>query len=70
VSRIIEAEELVKEDLDYVCVLIDEKNGIDYTRRKAIERIETAKHQLVIFPEGEARQALFALAEYVVSRNK
>ena len=37
VSRIIEAEELNKEDLDYVCALIDEKNGIEYTRSRATE---------------------------------
>jgi len=70
VSRIIEAEELAKEDLDYVCHLIDAKEGIDYTRVKAIERIDRAKRQLSIFPDGEARRALFTLADYVVSRNK
>ncbi|MCD6582218.1 MAG: polyprenyl synthetase family protein [Desulfuromusa sp.] len=70
ISRIIEAEELTKEDLDYVCGLIDEKKGIDYTRRKATERIERAKQKLVLFPDCEARQALFTLADYVVSRNK
>ncbi len=70
VSRIIEAEELTKEDLDYVCHLIDAKDGIDYTRVKAIERIDRAKRQLAIFPDGEARRALFTLADYVVSRSK
>ncbi len=70
VSRIIEAEELKKEDLDYICCLIDAKDGIDYTRSKAIERINSAKQQLSIFPDCEARQALFTLADYVVSRNK
>ncbi len=70
ISRIIEAEELVKEDLDYVCHLIDAKDGIDYTRVKAIERIDRAKRQLSIFPDGEARRALFTLADYVVSRSK
>ncbi len=70
VSRIIEAEELTKEDLDYVCHLIDAKDGIDYTRVKAIERIDRAKRQLSIFPDGEARRALFTLADYVVSRSK
>ena len=70
ISRIIEAEELTKEDLDYICVLIDAKGGIDYTRSKAIERIERAKQQLAQFPDCEARAALFTLADYVVSRNK
>ena len=70
ISRIIDAEELSKEDLDYVCTLIDEKDGISYTRNRAIKRIEKAKQQLALFPDGESKQALFTLADYVVSRNK
>jgi len=70
IARIIDAEELVTADLDYICALIDAKNGIDYTRRKATERIEQAKQKLTLFADGEARQALFTLADYVVSRNK
>jgi len=70
VSRIIEAEELTREDLDYVCQLIDAKDGIQYTHTKASERIEKAKQQLSLFADGEARQALYTLADYVVSRNK
>ncbi len=70
ISRIIDAEELAPKDLDYICTLIDAKDGIRYTRSRAAERISRAKQQLSIFPDGEARQALFTLADYVVSRNK
>ena len=70
VARIIEAEELSPADLDYVCTLIDRNQGIAYTRQKAFERIVAAKRQLLIFPDCEARQALFILADYVVSRKK
>ena len=70
IRRIIDAEELSKEDLDYVCQLIDTKDGIRYTHMKASERIEKAKQQLALFPDSEARQALYTLADYVVSRNK
>lgn len=70
ISRIIEAEELSTEDLDSICALIDKKGGINYTRRKANERIERAKQQLAPFSDCEARRALFTLADYVVSRNK
>ncbi len=70
VSRIVDAKELSKEDLDSVCELIQRKNGIDYTRQKAAERIELAKRQLDLFPDCDARRALYALADYVVSRNK
>lgn len=70
VTRIIEAEELADADLEYICSLINRNDGIDYTRRRAIERIEAAKRQLEIFPENQARRALFTLADYVVSRKK
>ena len=70
VARIIEAEELADIDLDYICKLIDQHDGINYTRQRAIERIEAAKRQLNIFPDNEARRALFTLADYVVARKK
>ncbi len=70
VARIIEAEELAAEDLESICALIERTDGINYTRAKAVERIEHAKQRLAIFPDNEARQALFTLADYVVSRNK
>ncbi|MCW8860177.1 MAG: polyprenyl synthetase family protein [Deltaproteobacteria bacterium] len=70
ISRIVNAEELEPQDLDYVCSLIDAKGGIEYTRLKAQERIEKAKRQLIKFPDCVARQSLFTLADFVVSRTK
>lgn len=70
IARIVEAEELAAADLEYVCDLIDDRGGIEYTRLKACERIEKAKTYLTSFPDGEMRQALFRLADFVVSRNK
>lgn len=70
IGRIIEEEELSDSDLNYVCDLIAANGGIDYTREKAVERVEAAKGHLQIFPDCAARDALFALADYVVSRNK
>lgn len=70
IARIVDAEDLAKEDLDYVCMLIERTGGIEYTRQRAVERIARAKQQLDTFPDCEARQALFTLADYVVSRNK
>ncbi|MFO7578576.1 MAG: polyprenyl synthetase family protein [Pelovirga sp.] len=70
IARIVEAEELGQEDLAYVCELIARKGGIDYTRSKALQRVERAKALLARFPDSPARQALFDLADYVVARNK
>ncbi|MBN1958234.1 MAG: polyprenyl synthetase family protein [Desulfuromonadales bacterium] len=70
IARIVEAEELSKQDLAYVCQLIEVRGGIEYTRKKAQERIDKAKRQLEIFPDSQIRQALFTLADFVVARNK
>lgn len=70
VARIVDADELSADDLDYICRLIDDKGGIEYTYVKARERIEKAKKLLEVFPDNEARRALFTLADFVVSRNK
>ncbi len=70
IARIIEAEELTGRDLDYICSLIERTGGIAYTRSKAQERIDKAKLHLQIFPDNEARQALFKVADFVVARNK
>ncbi|NCO51382.1 MAG: octaprenyl diphosphate synthase, partial [Deltaproteobacteria bacterium] len=67
---IVEREQLSDADLDVVCALIDSYKGIEYTRRRAAERITLAKACLKDFPAGEVRDALFALADYVVARNK
>ena len=68
ITRIVEAEDLVPQDLNYICALIDNKGGIEYTRSKAQERIDKAKRLLGIFPECQARQALYTVADFVVSR--
>jgi len=70
VARIVAAAELTPTDLAYVCGLIEEHNGIEYTRCKADEHIARAKELLSIFPDCETRQALYTLADYVVARNK
>lgn len=70
IARIVEAEDLGQEDLAYICELIDSKGGIAYTRSKALQRVARAKALLASFPDSPARQALFALADYVVTRNK
>ena len=70
IARIVDAEELAGSDLEYVCRLIEQTGGIEYTRSKAVERIERAKLQLAGFPDCEARRALFTLADYVVLRTK
>jgi len=68
VAAIVEEEELTATDLAYVIALIERYDGIAHTRRRALALVESAKERLAVFPDGEARQALCDLADYVVSR--
>ncbi|MDO3379257.1 polyprenyl synthetase family protein [Geoalkalibacter halelectricus] len=70
VEEIVEQDELSAEDLDFVCDLIERFGGIEHTRTRAQQLVEQAKERLSGFPATEARQALFELADYVVSRRK
>ncbi len=70
VGEIIEGEELAAADLNFVVGLIDRYRGIDYTRSRAGELVESAKARLAIFAPCREREALLTLADYVVNRRK
>jgi octaprenyl-diphosphate synthase len=70
VEGIVAGEDLPQADLDTVISLIETYAGIDYTRRRAGELVERAKSHLSVFPAGPMRDALFELADYVVSRTR
>ena len=50
--------------------LLREHNAIDYAHDKAIEYAVTAKQHLEIFPPSEEREALLALPDYVLARDR
>ncbi|MCD6526260.1 MAG: polyprenyl synthetase family protein [Desulfuromonas sp.] len=70
VEEIVEKELLSDDDLATVIALITRYDGIDYTRKRAQQLVDSAKKRLAVFPDGEAKQALEILADYVVSRSK
>jgi len=70
VARIVELEELSSDDLDTVCAIIDRYQGIEHTRQRALEMIASAKSRLTGFPDSAEKEALFELADYVVTRRK
>ncbi|EAT16246.1 polyprenyl synthetase family protein [Desulfuromonas acetoxidans] len=70
VEQIVEKDQLSDEDLEKVIALIHQYDGIDYTRKRAKQLVESAKQRLAAFEDGEAKQALEILADYVVSRSK
>ena len=48
--------------------LIERYEGIQYTRKRAKEYVERAKRHLDLFPDSKDRQALFAMADYILER--
>jgi len=70
IGRIVELDDLAAEDLQTVCQIIDRYEGIEHTRQRALEMVAAAKERLTLFPPSEAKEALFELADYVVTRRK
>jgi octaprenyl-diphosphate synthase len=50
--------------------LLREHRSIDYASRRAVEFAERAKKQLSVFPPSSERDALLALPDYVLSRDR
>jgi octaprenyl-diphosphate synthase len=70
VAAIIVKEELSDEDFDTVFAMVHAYGGIDYTVSRAARYIDQAKKRLTDFADSTERQALFRLADYVVSRER
>lgn len=70
VQAAVEADELSAADRDAVFHLIGRYDGVGFTRRQALERIQVAKEQLACFGPAVERDALAAVADYVVTRSK
>ena len=59
-----------EEDLKYILQRVRDSAGIDYTVRRASDYVDQAKACLASFPAGEAKEALLAIADYTIKRNK
>ncbi|MFN7914425.1 MAG: polyprenyl synthetase family protein [Vicinamibacterales bacterium] len=70
VREIIEKHAATREQWDELLALLREHRSIEYATRRAIEFAERAKKQLAIFPPSSERDALLALPDYVLSRDR
>ena len=70
VADIVVKDELDPDDFDKVFALVKQYGGIEYTVKRAKDYIESAKGHLAAFPDSKVRQAMFNLADYVISRGK
>jgi len=59
-----------EEDLKYILQRVRDSEGIDYTVKRASDYVDQAKACLASFPAGEAKEALLAIADYTIKRNK
>jgi octaprenyl-diphosphate synthase len=70
VAQIVAEDQLAAADLAEIVALINKYDGIGFTRRRARQLVEQAKGHLTGFPADPAREALLALADYVVDRTR
>lgn len=68
VRDILSGEKLGRDDLEYILGLMEEHGSIRYAVDRAKGLIEGAKGRLSVFPPSPHKDALFAVADYVVER--
>ena len=67
---ILNADVMTDDDLAYTLKLMDKHGSVDEALRYAQTLSDEAKASLAVFPDSPHRQALAALADYVVQREK
>ncbi len=70
VREIIEKRAATSEQWQEVLGLLREHRSIEYASRRAVEFAELAKKQLQLFAPSSEREALLALPDYVLSRDR
>ncbi len=69
IGSIIESQSQKKADLEYVLALMGQYHSINYAVGRATSYIERAKARLSMFPSSPHKDALYAVADYVVERD-
>ncbi|MGE0451661.1 MAG: polyprenyl synthetase family protein [Vicinamibacterales bacterium] len=70
VREIIESGNATREQWDEILALLRHHRSIEYASQRAVEFAERAKRQLQVFPPSSERDALLALPDYVLSRDR
>jgi octaprenyl-diphosphate synthase len=68
IQKTVDSESISKEDFFGVVQVIERYQGVQYTWEKAKEYVDRAKRHLQSFPNSKEREALCALADYVLER--
>jgi octaprenyl-diphosphate synthase len=70
VRGMVEDREISPENWARVKALLAEHRSIEYAHARAVEFGEAAKRHLKVFPDSHEREALMALADYVLYRDR
>jgi octaprenyl-diphosphate synthase len=70
VREIITKRSATQEQWNEILALLRESRSIEYASRRAVEFAERAKKQLSVFPPSSERDALLALPDYVLARDR
>jgi octaprenyl-diphosphate synthase len=70
VEDIVRERNLTPERWQMMSALLAEHKALDYAQLRAAEHAEKAKSHLAIFPPSPAREALTALPDYVLARDR
>ena len=68
IQETVESDPITEEAFFDVVRIIERYQGIQYTQKRAKEYIENAKRHLDLFPGGKEREALYAMADYILER--
>ncbi len=68
IRGVVERKELTDDEMGKIFDLIHKYDGIGYAHGKAASCIEEAKGYLSAFPESQAKTALLAISDYILSR--
>lgn len=70
VREIVASREVTSERWQQLLDLLESRRSIDYAYRRAVDYAERAKKPLYAFPPSAERDALLALPDYVLSRDR
>jgi octaprenyl-diphosphate synthase len=68
IRETVESNPITKKAFFRVVEIIERHHGIQYTLEKAKGYVERAKEHLRLFPNSKEKEALYALADYVLER--
>jgi octaprenyl-diphosphate synthase len=68
IQKTVESDPITEEAFFDVVTIIERYEGIQYTQKRATEYIEKAKRRLDRFQNEKVREALYAMADYILER--